>query len=207
MSLAVSPRKLRALDAIVTLWTVAWVLLAVAVAREVHGLRELSSTVVAAGVATEEAGKAVGSLDALPVVGEEVDRIGSRAEEAGRSAQASGRASRESIQDLSVLLGLAIGLVPTLPLLAVYVTTRAGRAREARAVRQALADAGDDPRFLAFLARRAVHNLSLRQLRAISTEPWRDLDEGRYETLAGAELRRLGVERPAPSRSSSRPAA
>ncbi len=196
MRLIISTHVFRALDVLILGWTVAWILIALAVAREVHGLRELSATVVLAGVATEETGKAVGFLDEVPLVGDDVDRLGARAEEAGRSAQASGRASRESVEDLSILLAIAIGLVPTVPLLAIYVPARIARAREARTVRRVLAEAGDDRLVLVFLARRAVANLPLRQLRRVSTAPWRDLDEGRYEPLARAELRRLGIDPP-----------
>lgn len=206
MRLGVAARTLRALDVLVVAWTLAWIAIAFAVGREVHGLRELSATVVAAGVATEQTGKAVGSLETLPLIGDDVDRVGARTEEAGRSAQASGRASGESIQDLAVLLALAIALAPTVPLLAVYVPARRARADEARAIRRAVADAGGDPVFLAFLARRAVENLPFRQVRAISSAPWRDLREGRYEALARAELRRLGIEPREPSRRSLRPA-
>ena len=47
------------------------------------------------------------------------------------SAQASGRASKESTEDLSVILGLAVALVPTLTLIAAYAPFRSLRLRRA----------------------------------------------------------------------------
>ncbi len=174
----------------------AWILLAFAIAREVRGLGELSDTVDVAGVATEETGRAVRLLERLPFVGEDLDRVGVRAEEAGASARASGRSSRESIEDLSILLGLAIALLPILPALALYLLFRIGAAREAAAVRRGLRDVGDDPLFREFLARRAVQHLPYRRLRKVSVNPWRDLEAGDHAALARAELERLGIEFP-----------
>jgi hypothetical protein len=190
----VSARRLRQLDAAIAAWTVAWALLAVAVAREVDGLRALSSTVVAAGVAAEEASRAIGPLEALPSVGDDVERFSERAREAGASARASGRESRDSIRDLSILLALAIGLVPTLPIALVYVPARLRWRREQMLVRRAAIAHGDDVAFRRFLARRALERLPLSTLLALDGDPWRD---GRRhdDRLADAELDRLGIRR------------
>jgi hypothetical protein len=46
-----------------------------------------------------------------------------------------------------------------------------------------------------FLARRAVINFSYDRLLSASPQPYRDLEEGRYDALARLELERLGIER------------
>ncbi len=46
-----------------------------------------------------------------------------------------------------------------------------------------------------FLAHRAAHHLSYRRLRKVTEEPWSDLEAGRYDALARAELHRMGVAR------------
>ena len=187
-------RLIRLLDLAVALWLVGWVVLAILVAREVRDLRQLSDTVVVAGAAVEDTGDAVALLGTVPFVGERVGEVAEEVRAAGRSAQASGRDSRSSIDDLSVLLALAIGLVPTLPLLALYAPLRIAWSRDSRAVRRALAEREPDPLLLELLARRALLSRSYADIRAVTEEPFRDLDEGRFRPLAELELRRLGLD-------------
>lgn len=114
------------MDALVVVWIIAWVALGLAVAREVDGLKELSGTVRTTGLAVEESGRAIRSLGPLPLVGDRLERPGRRIEDAGRSAASSARSSRRSIERLSVLLGLAIGVIPSVPLVALYLPARLG---------------------------------------------------------------------------------
>jgi hypothetical protein len=58
-----SARLIHVIDAVVVLWVAAWIVLAVLVAREVRSLRELSDTVVLAGVAVEDTGELVATLE------------------------------------------------------------------------------------------------------------------------------------------------
>lgn len=188
-------RLIRLLDAAAVAWLAAWIVLALLVGHEVRDLRKLSDTVVVAGVAVEETGDLLRSLGSVPLVGGEVADVAARVQEAGRSAQASGADSRDSAEDLSVLLALSIGLIPTLPLLGLYAPLRITWMREARAVRRALAANPGDPVVIEALARRAVANLSYDELCAVSANPFRDLAEGRFDSLAARELERLGVRR------------
>jgi hypothetical protein len=189
-------RLIRVLDVAALVWMATWVVLGFLVAREVRNLRELSDTVVVAGVAVEETGDLLASLEGVPFVGSQVGDVAERVREAGRSARASGAASRDSTQNLSVLLGLSIGLIPTLPLLGLYAPLRVAWTRETRAVRRALAARPSDPVLTEFLARRAVATLPYHELQAVSPDPFRDLEEGRFEALADRELERLGLSRP-----------
>jgi hypothetical protein len=141
----------------------------------------------------EETGDLVESLGSIPFVGGRVGEVANRVRAAGRSAQASGRDSRDSTENLSILLALSIGLIPTLPLLGLYAPLRVTWTREARAVRRALAAGSPDPVLKEFLARRAVLNLPYQELRAVSPDPFRDLEEGRFDKLAARELERLGL--------------
>jgi len=174
-------------------WVVLWVGLALLVGREVRNLRDLSDTVVTAGVAIEETGGLVRNLGNLPFVGNQVSSVADQVEEAGRSAQVSGRDSRDSTENLSVLLALSIALIPTLPLLGLYLPLRWAWTNDARAVRRALKRTPSDPLLVEFLARRAVSNFSYDKLLAASPQPFRDLEEGRYDALARLELDRLGI--------------
>ena len=138
-------RLIRLLDVVAVLWVVLWVALALLVGREVRNLRDLSDTVVTAGVAVEETGGLVRNLGSIPFVGGQVSTVADQVEEAGRSAQASGRDSRDSTENLSVLLALSIALIPTLPLLGLYLPLRWAWTNDARAVRRALKRGADRP--------------------------------------------------------------
>lgn len=190
-------RRLLALDAALAAWAVVWLVVAIVIATEVRDLGELSDTVGAVGGAAESAGGALGLVGELPVIGGPVggalDVPAEEIREAGALAQETAETSRKSVNALSVMLGLTIALLPTLPILAIYVPARRARAEEARIVRDAVNRTGNDPALQDFLARRAVHNLSLRALQREAEEPWRDLAAGRHDRLARAELRRLGL--------------
>lgn len=187
-------RALAALDVAVAAWVVVWLLLAVQVAQEVRGLQDLSRTIVQVGGAVEQTAGVLAQLQGLPFgIGEEVGDAADEIAEAGRSAVESGRSSRESVRSLSVLLGIAIGVIPSVPVLGFYLPLRIGLASERQSIARAAATAGDEPAFQRFLALRAVENLSYRRLCEITDEPWRDLAEGRHRALAQAELERLGI--------------
>ncbi len=192
------PRPLvrRLLDVALVVWIAVWVFLGFRVADEVHGLTDLSRTTVAAGLALQDAGEALVSLGRLPVVGDDVETLGERTMRAGRSARDSGRSSRESIENLSLLLGLSVALIPSVPLLALYVPLRISWFRQVRAVRQAVERDPSNPVLTEFLARRAASNLPYDALRATTPDPWDDLANGRFQPLADAELDRLGIKRP-----------
>src|SRR4051794_8139631 len=186
-------RLIRLLDVAAFVWVALWIVLAVFVGREVRDLRELSDTVVSAGAAVEQTGGLVRTLGNVPFLGAQVSDVAKQVEEAGKSAQVSGRDSRDSTENLSVLLALSIALIPTLPLLGLYLPLRWAWMNDARAVRRALKRAPADPMLIEFLARRAISNFPYDRLLAVSPQPFRDLEEGRYDSLARLELDRLGI--------------
>jgi hypothetical protein len=190
-------RRLLALDAAALIWTVVWLAAAIVIAAEVQDLGELSDTVGTVGGAAEASGAALDVLGDLPVVGDAVGGAlsapAAEIQEAGQRAQESAESTRRSVDVLSVLLGLAVALIPTASLLVLYLPARVARVREAQAVEAARRQAADDPVFCEFLARRAAQNLSFRRLDRVTAEPWRELAEGRFDRLARAELERLGL--------------
>ncbi len=191
-----SGRAALVVDVVLVAWTIAWATIGLSVGREVRGLADLSDTVASVGRAAEESGKTIASLDRVPLVGGNLSEPADDIQEAGRSAQASGRSSRESVENLSLLLGLSIALIPSVPLLALYVPWRSSLVRERRSVRGSLRS-GIDGSLEEFLARRAAEHLPYHRLRAITPHPWRDLQRGTCNRLAAAELQRLGLRREA----------
>ena len=131
---------MRLVDAALVAWVIAWIGLGVAVGIEMHRLSDLSNTVSVDGRAINSVGSSLTSLADLPVVGDVAARAGRQAQRAGQSAVASGESSRGAIGTLSVLLAIAVALLPTVPILAVYVPWRLNRQRRTQAVRVAVRD-------------------------------------------------------------------
>jgi hypothetical protein len=138
-------------------------------------------------------------------VGSRIAPLVNTAAREAASVQTSGRVSAQSVRQLSLLLGLAVVIAPTIPLLVLYVPLRISQEREARAFRRALANGADDSAFEEFLAQRAVQNLPYHRLQGITTNPWREIREGNFRALADAELKRVGVRRPNPAATRRRP--
>jgi hypothetical protein len=121
-----SPRAvpLRAVTVFVVVWSLLWIGGGIWTGYEVNALRTLSNTVVRAGVAVRSTGDALQTVGSIPFVGDRIGDVGRDVSAAGRSAVVSGRSSRGTIDRLAVLLGLAVGLVPTAPVLVLYLIVR-----------------------------------------------------------------------------------
>jgi hypothetical protein len=213
MDLSRSGRAVRILDAALVIWIGLWIWLGIAIGHQVSNLTTLSETVVTAGQAVQDTGLALRNLEGIPFVGDRIAGVAQQISDAGSSAVASGKQSRGSIEDLAFLLAFAIAVIPSVPVLALYVPFRVSRLLDVRTIRRAARRSATDPAFEEFLARRAAESLPYHRLREVSPNPWRDLEEGRFRPLARAELARLGLERlarqlpdeQAPSGESSRP--
>jgi hypothetical protein len=190
-----SARAMRRLNLVLAIWAAFWIGIAAYTAYEVASLRTLSHTVVKAGAATESTGHALTAISHLPFVGGQIAQLGQQAIEAGASARASGASTSTTIDRLAVLFGVAIALIPTVPLLALYLPLLLGWRRDRRAVRQAIARWDGESGLEAFLARRALAHMRFDELRKLGY----DGTEGSAPNseLAAAELRRLGLDRPA----------
>ena len=186
---------IRTLDIVVALWVAAWIGMGAEVGRDIHQLTDVPRTLDSTGRALGDVAGSLERLAGLPVVGSQIGPLASRARGQARSIEATGRATGESVRELSVLLGIAVALAPTTPLLALYIPLRISQAREARAFRRTIRGGAFDPVFEEFLARRAAENLPYHRLRAVSTDPWRDIQDGAFTALADAELLRVGVSR------------
>jgi hypothetical protein len=187
--------RIRTLDVVVLVWVIAWIGMGVYVGRDIRELRQVPRTASSTGRAINDVSGSLRRLASLPLVGSRVAPLADRARGEARSIEVASRATDQSIRELSILLGIAVALAPTVPLLALFVPLRISQEREARAFRRAVRQKTDDPVFEEFLARRAAENLPYHRLRQISPDPWRDIGTGRVRDLADAELRRVGVSR------------
>lgn len=195
-SLLPTGRALVALDIALAGWVAIWIVIGVATAAEVRGLRQLSTTATKVGIALQETGRTLDSVAGLPLVGSRVATAADRIQDAGRSTAASGRTSRGSIRRLSRMLGLALAILPSVPVLTLYLPLRLVALRERRALRRLWAARAEDPVLRRVLAQRALLTLPYRQL--VGEDAEADMSADRIDALAAAELARVGVAVRAP---------
>lgn len=191
-----SRRTIVLFDAAILAWVAAWIFAGFTIAREVSSLAELSTTLASAAGAIEQTGDVLRIVGNVPFVGGQVTELAERIERTGADARRNAQESREAVERLSRILGTAVVLVGTLPLAALYVPLRTAWRRETRSIEKALRRDPEGRHLREYLARRAVQTLPYDRLRVVSADPWRDLEAGRFDALADAELRRLGIRRP-----------
>ena len=116
-------------DALVAIWCSVWLVVGAWTAYEMWQLSRLSGTVAVTSRSLDEAWAALESLGPLPVVGDSSTELGAQVRANAAQVQRGSRQAGASVRRLSVLRGLAIGLVPTVPVLMAHcVLRRAGRA-------------------------------------------------------------------------------
>jgi hypothetical protein len=184
-------RSVVAIDVLVLLWTVAWLVLGITVGTFVERLGAVGESVEGAGHAIHRAGDAVGRLSEVPLVGEGFGAVANEIRTIGNETVENGRSVEQDIDTLALLIGVGLAVGPTLPVLAVWIPPRMSRERERRALRRSL-KSGDGVA-LAYLANRAVAGRLFRELRTASDDPVADLAAGRYEALAALELEHLAL--------------
>jgi hypothetical protein len=182
------PRRRFLADALVLLWVVVWLLAAITAGRALDKVSEVTKSAEGAGGAIVRTGESIRDVD-VPVAGRVFEEPGSKVIEAGEAAQAQARETESDIHTAAVLFGLAVWLVPTLPLLFTYGPVRLHRGRETRALRGLLRDHAGDPDLDQLLAIRAVAHLPYHRLRALGAPHAAD------RVLADAELSREGLRR------------
>ncbi|HWD64294.1 MAG TPA: hypothetical protein VG405_03905, partial [Solirubrobacteraceae bacterium] len=151
-------------DLVLAVWVCAWIALGIAIGVEVSHLSALSDTVVSEGRAVRTVGSSLHSLSGVPLVGGAIASGARAVQAAGASAVSSGNESESTITALSVLLALAVALLPSAPVLLLYAPGRVRRRREAGAIRHALADPERRLEVREFLAQRALYTLGYSRL-------------------------------------------
>ena len=183
------PRRRLFADALVAAWVIAWALAGYTAGRALDQLSQVTRSAEGAGAAIVSTGESIRGVD-VPVVGTVLEDAGDEVVRAGEAAQAQARDSRSDVRTASILLGLAVWLVPALPLLLIYGPLRLHRGRETQALRRLLRDHAGDPDLDRLLAVRAIAHLPYHRLRALGAPRADD------RVLADAELAREGIARP-----------
>ncbi len=184
-------RSVVAIDLLVLVWTVVWLVLGITVGTFVERLGAVGDGLEGAGQAIHRAGDAVGRLSDVPLVGEGFEAVANEIRTIGNETVENGRSVEQDVDALALLIGVGLAAGPTLPVLAAWIPPRVSRERERSALRRSL-KSGDGVA-LAYLANRAVAGRLFRELRTASDDPVADLAAGRYEALAALELEHLAL--------------
>jgi hypothetical protein len=183
-------------DVLLMLWVVLWLRLANVVHDATLALATPGRRIEDAGSGlAERLRDAGGAVSGLPLVG---DQVRSPFDGAGRAADqiaAAGTAQVEAVQHLAFWLGIIVGAIPILVLVAVYVPLRWRFVREATAGQRYVDSTAD----LELFALRALANQPLHRLARISPDPvaaWRHGDPHVVRALAVLELRDAGLTPP-----------
>jgi len=112
---------------VIATWCALWLVVGGWTGYELWQLSELGVTVAGSGQALDSAGSALESLAPVPVVGDRTAELGTEVRDNAEEIIAGAGEARGSIRRLAVLLGLAVSLVPSVPVLALHVALRRGR--------------------------------------------------------------------------------
>jgi hypothetical protein len=185
-------------DAGLLLWLVLWVVLA----RVVHGavlvLAEPGRAVEdLAGSVAGSMGTAADAAQDVPLVGEELAAPFEALSGAGGEVSGAGQAAQDAVGTLATVLAVVLVVLPVGWLLLRWLPWRLGWLRDAAAAERVLGGTTPD---LELLAARALATAPLPALAALpegTGAAWRAGDATAVRTLAGLELRRLGLSLPA----------
>ena len=103
------------------------------VAHEVRGLAELSTTVGSVGRAVTGVAD---TIRELPLIGDRLAGPADDVRHAGADAISSARAARANARSVGALLGVSVALIPSLPVLILYIPGRVAGARERRTLEE-----------------------------------------------------------------------
>jgi hypothetical protein len=140
---------IRTLDVALGVWVLVWLIAAVVTAVSIKQLEDGGAAVVTAGDGLQETSAglrraasglhetadALDGIDDLPFVpgnpgravertAVDVERFAVRVRVTARDARVAGKDAQDSARTLAVVLGLAIALVPTVPIVAFYLLLR-----------------------------------------------------------------------------------
>lgn len=186
-------RNVALMDGVAVFWLVLWLVIAGLTGYEVWSLTRLADSAEISAGAADSAGRALQGISEIPLVGDQPGELGTEVRAAAADVRASAAQTREDVQQLAVLLGVAIFLIPSSPVLGFYLPARLRRRREITSLRRHLDGSRPDPSLESYLAHQALANLTYSEVMEVTSDPAGDVRAGRYGPLALAELDRLGL--------------
>ena len=196
LALLPSGRTLRRWDLATAVYVLASLAVGAAAGWQIWSLAELHRALLEAADALTLTARAVGLVGEVPVVGDGADQLAGSITDTAVQLRTNALTVRTQVHALAVVVGVAIALLPTVPLVAVYLPLRVARGREVAGLKRKLAGPVD-PMLVEHLAHAALTRVPYSELRQVSGRPWQDVEQGRHRPLAAAELKRLGLRPPA----------
>lgn len=111
-------------DAVVALWVALWLVVGAWTTVEVWRLSDVTTTVAHSGEAIDRAGSALQSLRPVPVVGGNVAELGDQVVANGQEVVRNAGQAHASFRRLAVLLGFALALIPSVPVVLLHLHVR-----------------------------------------------------------------------------------
>ena len=143
-------------------------------------------------------GQSLRDLSELPLIPDRPGEVGANVQESGAQITVRGQEVKSQMRLLGVLLGIALVGIPVTPIVGLYLPLRLRRSREISGLQRALRDHPGDDELDNWLAERARASLVFEEVTRIARERAGD-HRAIQRGLADAELRRLGLRRPAPT--------
>jgi hypothetical protein len=184
-------QRIVAIDFLVIAWVLLCLMLGMAATKRINHLGTLGDGLVSAGDSVSGVSEAISGLEGTPLIGGTLGAIANRIDDLGAATAQQGRDGKDAVWKAALAIGILIALLPTLPILAIWIPVRVGVERERSSLRAALK--ANEPGVWEYLALQAVDDMSFRDLRRVSADPWEDIRRGNYETLARVEIDRLGL--------------
>ena len=165
---------------------------------QIWSLAELHCSLLEAADGLTLTARAAGLVGEVPVVGAGVgaDQLAGGITDTAEEVRRNAVTVRGQVHVLAVVVGVAVVLLLTVPLVAVYLPLRVARAREVAGLKRKLAG-WTDPMLVEHVADAALSRVPFAELRHVSGQPWQDVEQGRHRPVAVAELTRLGLRPPA----------
>ena len=188
-----------ALDGLALLWAAAWALVGLKVYQLVASVQVVADGIISAGNTFNSWVQAFRSATPPNIPGLSGmlnDLADTLQRSAGDTLVRDGTLAHTRINQLAIVLGVLIGLVPVAAIVGPYLVWRVRDAREiaaAGAFIRGVKTSGRIDEANAVLAHRAVALLPFRDLMRASNDPVRDLNDGHHDALAAAMLRRAGM--------------
>lgn len=188
--------SIHVLDGLVLAWLAFWLVMGAWAGYTIWQVSALGDTMSKSGVALGTAGRGLETAAEVPVLGNGIGDLGAEVSATAEEVTARGQEIKGQLRQLSLMLGLSIMLMPTTPVVGLYLPLRQARRSEVEELRRALARHPDDPALDRHLAERALQTLPFADVHRMVGDPWQAISEGRGRQLADAELARLGLRRP-----------
>ncbi len=184
-------RHIVAIDLVLIVWVLFCLTLGIAATKRINHLGTLGDGLVSAGNSVSGVGGWIDGLSSTPIIGGTVGAVADKIDALGVSTAQKGRDGKAAVWRTALWCGILVTLLPTLPILAVWIPARLSLERERASLNAALR--ADERGVWEYLALQAADDMSFRDLRRISVDPWEDIRQGRFEQLAQVEIDRLGL--------------